>query len=97
MPRSYCCLVFYISTQIARLIRFTKVFASPVSMLARLHDEGAFERLVSKLWLAIPEAVVVTSDDELRDATGRLGKYFVRAASPRGGVCRLSNTGPLAG
>jgi glutathione synthase/RimK-type ligase-like ATP-grasp enzyme len=88
---------FYISTQIERLSRFTKVFASPFSTLARLHDKGAFETLVAKLGLPIPETVMVTSDDELREATGRLVQYFARAAFSRGGICCLTNTGPLAG
>ena len=88
---------FYISTQIERLSRFTNVFASPFATLARLHDKGAFESLVAKLGLPIPETVMLTSNEELRDATGRLGKYFARAAFSRGGVSCLTNTGPLAG
>jgi glutathione synthase/RimK-type ligase-like ATP-grasp enzyme len=88
---------FYISTQIKRLARFTKVYASPFSTLARLHDKGAFEQLVAKLGLPIPETVMVTSDDQLREAIGRFGKYFARAAFSRGGICCLTNTGPLAG
>jgi hypothetical protein len=75
---------FYISTQIERLSRFTNVFASPFSTLARLHDKGAFETLVAKLGLPIPETVMVTSDDDLREATGRLVQYFARAAFSRG-------------
>jgi hypothetical protein len=88
---------FYISTQIERLSRFAKVFASPFPVLARLHDKGAFQRLVTQLGLPVPETVLVTSRDELREATGRLGSYFARAAFSRGGVCCLTNTGPLAG
>ena len=88
---------FYISTQIERLSRFTKVFASPFPTLARLHDKGAFETLVVNLGLPIPETVMVTSDDELCEATGRLAQYFARAAFSRGGSARLTNTGPLAG
>ena len=76
--------------------RFTKVFAAPFSTLARLHDKGAFETLVAKLGLPVPETLVVTSDDELREATGRFVDYFARAAFSRGGVCCLTNTGPLA-
>jgi predicted ATP-grasp superfamily ATP-dependent carboligase len=49
--------VFYISTQLERLSRVTKVFASPFRTLARLHDKGAFERLVTRLGLPIPETV----------------------------------------
>lgn len=64
--------VFYISTQIERLSQATKVFASPFSTLAGLHDKGAFERLVTQLGLPTPETVLVTSDDELRAATDRL-------------------------
>jgi len=88
---------FYISTQIERLSHLTTVFASPFSTLAALHNKGAFERLVAKLGLPIPETVVVTSNDELREATGRLGKYFARAAFSRGGISCLANAGPLAG
>jgi predicted ATP-grasp superfamily ATP-dependent carboligase len=67
---------FYISTQIARLSQSTKVFASPFSTLARLHDKGVFQRLVTRLGLPVPETVVVTSDDELRDASDRLEKVL---------------------
>jgi hypothetical protein len=87
---------FYISTQLERLSRFTKVFTSPFSTPARLHDKGAFERLVAQLGLPIPETVLVTTDAELSQATGRLGRYFARAAFSRGGICCLTNTGPLA-
>jgi hypothetical protein len=73
------------------------VFASPFRTLARLHDKGAFERLVRKLGLPIPETVLVTSDAELREATGRRARYFARGVYSRGGVCCLTNTGPLAG
>jgi hypothetical protein len=41
--------------------------------------------------------VVVTSDEELREVTGRFNRYFARGALSRGGVCCLTNTGPLAG
>jgi glutathione synthase/RimK-type ligase-like ATP-grasp enzyme len=88
---------FYISTQLPRLSRVTEVFASPFRTLARLHDKGAFGRLVARLGLPIPDTVVVSSGEELRDATGRLERYFARAVFSRGGVCCLTNTGPLAG
>ena len=88
---------FYIATQIERLSRFTKVFASPFSVLAGLHDKGAFQRLLTRLGLPVPETVLATSDDELREAAGRLGSYFARAAFSRGGICCLTNAGPLAG
>ena len=88
--------VFYMSTQLERLSRVTRVFTSPFSTLAHLHDKGAFKKLVAKLGLPIPETILVTSDDELRDATDRLDRYFARAAFARGGVCCLTNTGPLA-
>jgi hypothetical protein len=65
--------------------------------MARLHDKGAFERLVTQLGLPIPGTVVVTSDDELRDATDRLERYFAGGVFSRGGVCCLTNTGPLVG
>jgi ATP-grasp domain len=40
---------------------------------------------------------VVISDEELREATGRLERYFARGAFSRGGICCLTDTGPLAG
>jgi glutathione synthase/RimK-type ligase-like ATP-grasp enzyme len=64
---------------------------------AEAHDKGAFERLVRKLGLPIPETVLVASDDELRDAADRFEKYLARGVFSRGGVCCLTNTGPLAG
>ncbi|MDV6271650.1 ATP-grasp domain-containing protein [Rhodococcus globerulus] len=87
---------FYIATQIERLSLATKIFASPFATLARLHNKGAFERLVKHLGLPIPETVLVTSDGELREATDRFERYFARGAFSRGGVCCLTNTGPLA-
>jgi glutathione synthase/RimK-type ligase-like ATP-grasp enzyme len=89
--------VFYMSTQIERLRRATKVFASPFATLARLHDKWEFARLVKHLGLPIAEPVLVTSDGELREAIDHLERYFARAAFSRGGVCCLTNTGPLAG
>jgi predicted ATP-grasp superfamily ATP-dependent carboligase len=86
----------YISTQLERLSRVTKVFVSPFGTLARLHDKGAFERLLARLGVPVPETVVVTSDEELREATDRLDPYFARGVFSRGGICCLSNTGPLA-
>ncbi|WP_433662398.1 carbamoyl-phosphate synthase large subunit [Nocardia sp. CA-128927] len=88
--------VFYIATQIERLSRAATVFASPFATLARLHNKGAFERLVKQLGLPIPETVLVTSDSELREAIDRLDRYFARGVFSRGGVCCLTNTGPLA-
>jgi carbamoylphosphate synthase large subunit len=87
----------YISTQLERLSRVTKVFVSPFGTLARLHDKGAFERLLARLGVPVPETVVVTSDEELREATDRLDRYFARGVFSRGGICCLSNTGPRAG
>jgi len=70
---------FYISTQLERLSRVSRVFASPFSTLARLHDKGAFERLVAQLGLPIPETTLVSSDEGLREATASLEEYFARA------------------
>ncbi|UQX12591.1 carbamoyl-phosphate synthase large subunit [Candidatus Mycobacterium methanotrophicum] len=89
--------VFYISTQIERLSRVTKIFASPFATLARLHHKGAFARLVKHLGLPIAETVLVASDGELREAIDHLERYFARAAFSRGGAGCLTNTGPLAG
>lgn len=88
---------FYISTQLERLRRVTEVFASPFRTLAALHDKGAFETLVVRLGLPIPETIVVRSDEDLSEATSRFKRYFARAAFSRGGVRCLTNTGPLTG
>lgn len=89
--------VFYLSTQLERVSQFAKVFASPFSTLVRLHDKGAFGQLVTQLGLPIPQTVIASDDEELREATQTVGKYFARAAFSRGGVSCLTNTGPLAG
>jgi len=88
---------FYISTAIERLSRAARIFASPFRTLARLHDKATFEQLVAGLGLPVPETVVVTCDEELREATGRFERYFARAAFSRGGMRCLTNAGPLAG
>ena len=51
-----------------------EVFTADFGALARLHDKASFERLVRRLGLPIPETVVATSDDELRDAVGRFDR-----------------------
>jgi len=89
--------VFYLSTQLERVSQSAKVFASPFSTLVRLHDKGAFEQLVTQLGLPIPQTVIASDGEELREATQTMGKYFARAAFSRGGVSCLTNTGPLAG
>lgn len=88
---------FYISTQLERLSKSATIFAGSFSSLAQLHDKAAFERLVRKLGLPIPETVVATSDAELAEAIERFDRYFGRAVFSRGGVDLLTNTGPLAG
>jgi hypothetical protein len=89
--------VFYISTQRERLAKGARIFGAEFSALARLHDKAAFETLVRKLGLPIPETVVATSDEELAAALERFDRYFARAVFSRGGVALLTNTGPLAG
>lgn len=88
---------FYLSTQLERVSRFASVFASPFSTLARLHDKGAFEQLVTGLGLPIPQTLIATSEEELREASERFESFFARAAFSRGGVSLLTNAGPLAG
>lgn len=89
--------VFYLSTQIERVSRFARVFASPFATLVRLHDKGAFEELVSRLGLPIPQTLIATGEEELREATERFEQFFARAAFSRGGVSLCTNAGPLAG
>ena len=88
---------FFISTQRDRLAQHATIFVAPFSALARLHDKSAFQQLVLKLGLPIPDTVVVTSDAQLADAIGRFDRYFGRAVFSRGGVDLLTNAGPLAG
>ena len=89
--------VFFISSQLERLQSSATIFAARFEALARLHDKAAFEALVRKLGLPIPESVVATSDAELAAAIERFDRYFGRAVFSRGGVDLLTNTGPLAG
>ncbi len=89
--------VFFISTQLERLQRSATIFAAEFAALAHLHDKAAFEALVRRLGLPIPESVVATSDAELAAAIERFDHYFGRAVFSRGGVDLLTNTGPLAG
>ena len=42
----------------------------------------------------MPETVIATTDEELREASRRFDRYFARAAFSRGGVSLLTNTGP---
>jgi len=88
---------FYLSTQHERLSRTARLYCSPFSTLARLHDKAAFQELAERLDLPIPKAVVATSDAQLRAATESMPRYFARAAFSRGGIALLTNTGPLAG
>lgn len=88
---------FFISTQLERLSKSATIFAGSFAALAQLHDKAAFERLVRRLGLPIPETVVATSDAELAEAIERFDRYFGRAVFSRGGVDLLTNTGPLAG
>jgi hypothetical protein len=88
---------FFISTQHERLSKSATIFAASFPALAQLHDKAAFEALVRRLGLPIPESVVATSDEELAAAIARFDRYFARAVFSRGGVDLLTNTGPLAG
>lgn len=88
---------FFISTQLERLSARATIFAAAFPALARLHDKAAFEAMVRRLGLPIPETVVATSDSELAGAIGRFERYFARAVFSRGGVALLTNAGPLAG
>jgi predicted ATP-grasp superfamily ATP-dependent carboligase len=89
--------VFYLAARVADLPAGVRLYAGSFDDLARLHDKASFQRLAVEAGVPIPETVVVTSDDELREAIGRFPRYFARAAFSRGGVGLLTNTGPLAG
>lgn len=88
---------FYISTQLERLSVEATIFTAKFEALARLHDKAAFEAIIRRLGLPIPETVVATTPAELSEAIGRFDRYFARAVFSRGGVTLLTNTGPLAG
>jgi hypothetical protein len=89
--------VFYLAAQYERITEVTALFAPPFRTLARVHDKGTFQELCEQVEIRTPQTVLAHSPSELRDAIGRLPRYFARAAFSRGGVGLLTNTGPLAG
>ena len=89
--------VFYLAARAADLPARVRLYAGSFADLARLHDKASFQRLAQDAGVPIPETVVVTSPDELREAISSFPRYFARAAFSRGGVGLLTNTGPLAG
>jgi len=88
---------FYLATRHERLEQLTDLFTAPFATLARLHDKATFTDLARHLDLPLPETLVTSSPEELRDAIARYPRYFARAAFSRGGVALLTNHGPLAG
>lgn len=88
---------FYLSARVGDLPARAQLFTGRFEKLARLHDKASFQRLAEDAGVPIPETVVATSDEELRDAIARFPRFFARAAFSRGGVGLLTNTGPLAG
>jgi glutathione synthase/RimK-type ligase-like ATP-grasp enzyme len=82
---------------LAALAHDAPVYTAPFATLARLHDKFSFKQLADELGLRIPETVLASSPDELREALERFPRYFARAVFSRGGVSLLTNQGPLAG
>jgi glutathione synthase/RimK-type ligase-like ATP-grasp enzyme len=82
---------------LAALAHDAPVYTAPFATLARLHDKFSFKQLAADLGLRLPETVLVSSPDELREALARFPRYFARAVFSRGGVSLLTNEGPLAG
>lgn len=72
-------------------------FFPPFDVLRQLHEKVSFLTLCEELGLTVPHTVVATSRDALVAATREIPRYFARPAYSRGGVCLLTNHGPLAG
>lgn len=89
--------VFYLAARIADLPAGVRLFSGSFDSLARLHDKASFKRLVVEAGVPVPETVVATDEESLKEAIERFPRYFARAAFSRGGVGLLTNTGPLAG
>ncbi|NUP06712.1 MAG: ATP-grasp domain-containing protein [Polyangiaceae bacterium] len=66
-------------------------------VLETLQDKYRFGALARRLGLNAPEAVVVTSREDLRRAAARFGDYFAKPVNSRGGVDLLTNAGARAG
>jgi hypothetical protein len=82
---------------LAALAHDAPVYTAPFATLARLHDKFSFKELTAGLGLRLPETVLASTPEELREALERFPRYFARAAFSRGGVSLLTNQGPLAG
>jgi glutathione synthase/RimK-type ligase-like ATP-grasp enzyme len=82
---------------LAALAHDAPVYTAPFATLAKLHDKFSFKQLAADLGLRIPETVLVSTPEELREALARFPRYFARAVFSRGGVSLLTNQGPLAG
>lgn len=87
---------FYLAARRDDLPEGVEVFTGQFDKLARLHDKVSFQRLCEDAGVPIPETVVATDDESLKEAINRFPQYFARAAFSRGGVALLTNTGPLA-
>jgi hypothetical protein len=88
---------FYLAARRDDLPEGVRVYTGDFGKLARLHDKASFKRLVTEAGVPVPETIVATDDESLKDAIARYPRYFARAAFSRGGVGLLTNTGPLAG
>jgi predicted ATP-grasp superfamily ATP-dependent carboligase len=89
--------VFYLARHLPALTKRVEVFASPLSLLSRLHHKGAFNALARSLGVPAPETTTVESRAELVDATAALPRFLARPAWSRGGISLYTNSGPLAG
>ncbi len=73
------------------------IFAPTFATIERLHDKARFLGLCEKLAVPIPETIVASSHDELRNAIASFGTYLARPAFSRGGSHLLTNHGARAG
>ncbi|MCA9779102.1 MAG: ATP-grasp domain-containing protein [Candidatus Eremiobacteraeota bacterium] len=89
--------VFYISYHQEELRELTDVFCSSFESLHTLHHKARFQELCGSLGLRVPQTVVATNMDELKEAINSFEHYIARPSFSRGGFKLLANTGGRAG
>lgn len=89
--------VFYIAHHQEELRELADVFCSPFDVLATLHHKVKFQELCTSLGLRVPQTVVATSLEQLKDSVNQFEHFIARPSFSRGGFKIYTNTGGRAG
>ncbi|MBV9790125.1 MAG: ATP-grasp domain-containing protein [Chloroflexi bacterium] len=92
-----CEEVFYVARGYERLSARTRVFTSPLAVLAELHHKFRFGQRASALGLRTPRTVLIASRDELMARLPEFPAYVLKPAYSRFATQVISNCGPHAG